>query len=635
MSSPRTLLQSTFGLDDFRPGQEAVIDALLQGHSALAVFPTGGGKSLCYQLPALLLDGLTLVISPLIALMKDQVDALQSQGVAAARLDSTLSYEEIRQLYGGLDDGTLKLLYVAPERLGSERFLQRLQRQRLSLLAIDEAHCISEWGHNFRPDYLKIARQARQLGVERILALTATATPSVAEDILRAFDIAPQHHVQTGFHRPNLQLTITPCSQQERLQLLIERLQQRPPGPTIVYVTLQKTAEQTAARLADQGLGAQAYHAGLKDDQRTAVQEAFMAGSTQIVVATIAFGMGIDKADIRYIYHFNLPKTLENYVQEIGRAGRDGQPSTCELLACADDCTPLANFTYGDTPTPQSLTDLVGHLLGQDEVFAVAPSELSVAYDIRPLVIATVLTYLELDGAVQGTGPFYAQYKYRFNRDPTLVAADYDPGRRQFLEQIFSASKAGRIWYQIDPAVAALELDQPRQRIIAALTYLEEQGDLEVQVTGLRHGYRRLRSEDPSQRAVQLAQTFADREERDIQRLDQVVALAEHPGCLSRHLLAYFGEELPEDCGHCSSCQDPAAHVLPRTPHPPFDESHSTAVAQLRSEGHEALAHPRQLARFLCGLSSPQASRARLGRHPQFGVLANWPFKDVLALVEK
>ena len=210
MTNPRALLQSTFGLDDYRPGQEAVIGALLQGHSALAVFPTGGGKSLCYQLPALLLDGLTLVISPLIALMKDQVDALQRQGVGAARLDSTLSYDQARDLYARLDQGSLKLLYVAPERLGSERFLNRLQRQHLSLLAIDEAHCISEWGHNFRPDYLKIARQARDLGVERTLALTATATPAVAQDICRAFDIAPEHHVQTGFHRPNLQLAVTP-----------------------------------------------------------------------------------------------------------------------------------------------------------------------------------------------------------------------------------------------------------------------------------------------------------------------------------------------------------------------------------------------------------------------------------------
>ena len=360
-----------------------------------------------------------------------------------------------------------------------------------------------------------------------------------------------------------------------------------------------------------------------------------MAGGTDIVVATIAFGMGIDKADIRYIYHFNLPKTLENYVQEIGRAGRDGQPSTCQLLACADDCTPLANFTYGDTPTPQNLADLIRHLLDQGRSFDISHTELSAAYDIRPLVIATVLTYLELDGAIQSTGPFYSEYKYRFKRDRDLVVAGFDRGRAQFLEAIFAASKAGRIWYQIDPAVAAQDLDQPRQRIVAALTYLEEQGDLEVQVTGLRHGYRRLQSEDPQQRSAQLVQIFDRREQRDIQRLDRVVALAEHPGCLTRHLLAYFGEELDGDCGHCSGCEDPTARSLPRAQAAPLGDSHAETVAQIRSERHEALAQPRQLARFLCGLTSPLASRARLGRHPHFGALRNWPFQDVLAFVEQ
>ena len=334
VASAEAVLREQFGFEGFRDGQEAVVTRLLDGKSVLAIFPTGGGKSLCYQLPALMLDGLTLVISPLIALMKDQLDFLVAHGAPAARLDSTLTREENLQLFDDLRAGRLKLLYISPERLGNERFLQTIKQHTISLLAIDEAHCISEWGHNFRPDYLKIAQLAQDLRVERVLALTATATPAVAEDVREAFDIADGDEVHTGFYRPNLKLSVVPCGEAERDGALLERIQKRPTGPTIVYVTLQKTAEQVAARLSEAGLNASAYHAGLKPEDRSAIQDRFMASEAAIIVATIAFGMGVDKADIRYVYHYNLPKGLESYSQEIGRAGRDGKTSVCEMLAC-------------------------------------------------------------------------------------------------------------------------------------------------------------------------------------------------------------------------------------------------------------------------------------------------------------
>src|SRR4051794_30296573 len=316
----RQVLRDVFGFDDLREGQGAVIRALLAGRSALAIFPTGGGKSLCYQLPALLLDGLTVVVSPLIALMKDQVDFLTRRGVAAARLDSSLGAAEARQVYDDLRGGRLRLLYVAPERLAGERFVQTLAGRPIALLAIDEAHCISEWGHNFRPEYLKLARLATTLGVGRVLALTATATPEVARDIAAAFAIEGRDVIRNDFHRPNLELHVTPCRGAERPELLLDRLESRPPGPTIVYVTLQKTAEELAEALVRAGYEAFAYHAGLDAEVRGRVQDAFMASRSSIVVATIAFGMGIDKADIRVVYHYNLPKGVENYAQEIGRA---------------------------------------------------------------------------------------------------------------------------------------------------------------------------------------------------------------------------------------------------------------------------------------------------------------------------
>ena len=359
-NEPVEVLQSVFGFDAFRAGQEQVITRLLAGRSALAVFPTGRGKSLCYQLPALMLDGLTLVISPLVALMKDQIDFLRSRNVAAARLDSSLSREEALEVFRELNSGRLGLLYVSPERLGNERFLDDMTRRSISLLAVDEAHCISQWGHNFRPDYLKIAALADRLRVGRVLALTATATPQVAADIACSFHIDAGDVVQTGFYRDNLELRISPTTDRQRDQLLLKRIQDRPRGPTIVYVTLQKTAMRVAAFLANHAIHASAYHAGMKSDDRNAIQEEFMASDDMIVVATIAFGMWIDKSNIRAVYHFNLPKGLESYMQEIGRAGRDGKPAICEMLACADDTVTLENFSYGDTPTAQAIDGLVG-----------------------------------------------------------------------------------------------------------------------------------------------------------------------------------------------------------------------------------------------------------------------------------
>ncbi len=627
-------LQLNLGFFSFRPGQESVIECLLAGRSALAIFPTGGGKSLCYQLPALLLDGLTLVISPLIALMKDQVDALQTRGIAAARLDSSISASEVQTIYRQLETGSLKLLYIAPERLANERFLNRLRGRTISLLAIDEAHCISEWGHNFRPEYMKLASLAEEIGARRVLALTATATPSVAADIRRAFAIADADEIRTSFHRPNLHLSVTPCPAPQRRKLLMQRLREQAGGPTIVYVTLQRTAEAVASFLESEGIAAKAYHAGMQSERRGTVQDDFMAGKLQVVVATIAFGMGIDKADIRAVYHYNLPKTLENYMQEIGRAGRDGLDSRCEILACGDDLTVLANFSYGDTPTPEALRQLVEHLLGQGEVFDVSLYDLSGEFDIRPLVIATVFTYLELQGVLRSTGPFYDGYKIQFNRPQEDILKTFDPQRVAFLQALFATAKKGRLWYQLMPGESAVELKEPRQRITAAISYLEEQGDIQVQVTGLRHGYRRERQEpDPEALITGLQETFARRETQDIARLREVLAYAEQRRCLTRHLLTYFGEPIDANCGDCSRCRSGQGERLSRTAPLEPGPAEAAIARRVLDEGHASLAHPRQLARFLCGITSPAANRARLGRHSDFGALGEFPFRKVMDLL--
>ncbi len=642
MSSPHAVLERTFKLAAFRPGQEQVIHALLAGRSALAVFPTGGGKSLCYQLPALLFDGLTLVVSPLIALMKDQVDTLSALGIAAARLDSSLSKAETQAIYDGIFQQQIKLLYVSPERLKNERFVQRLARCNISLLAIDEAHCISEWGHNFRPDYLSLADVAKNLRAERVLALTATATPAVAADICQQFSIAPPDHIQTSFARPNLQLRVTPCSSEERIHLLLARLQKHPrDAATIVYVTLQKTAESVAAAINNTGLRAAHYHAGLTDDEREQVQNQFMRGDVPIVVATIAFGMGIDKSNIRAVYHFNLPKSIENYVQEIGRAGRDGLPSLCEMFAVADDLRVLENFTYGDTPTAESLRALVQHLLAFDDEFDISSYELSNQFDLRPLVLNTALTYLELRGVIAAQSLFYTEYKIAFVRDIQFVLAQFDAERAQFLQRVFAAGRMGRKWLTLDMLRVPEQLNESKERISRALEYLAEQGWIELTVSNLRQGYSNNCTRTMSDSAAApldelgnyLTELFAQREARDIQRIHSVLGLVNNPDCLSRQLMQHFGETGVAACGICSHCRA-AGQLSPCVAPPqtlPLTAEQQALIFALQKEAHPALQQPRQLARFLCGLPSPATSRARLKAHPAFGALDNISFPLLVA----
>lgn len=633
-------LRARFGHGEFREGQEVVVRALLAGESALALFPTGAGKSLCYQLPAVLMEGTALVVSPLIALMKDQVDALRARGISAARLDSSLSAAETQQVYADLRNGSLKLLYVAPERLSGEAFLDRLRRVRISLMAIDEAHCISEWGHNFRPEYLRLARVVEELGLSPVLALTATATPEVAADICRAFGIARERHVQTSFRRRNLHLRVTPCAAQERLAVLTKRLASAKVRPAVVYVTFQKTAEEVAEHLSHAGLGARAYHAGMDSEERTAVQEAFMRGDCEIIVATIAFGMGIDKADIRSVTHFNLPKTLENYQQEIGRAGRDGQPSLCELLACADDAVPLENFTLGDTPEPSAVEALVGRMLGAGEEFHISRYDLSQETDIRPLVVETVITYLELEGLLQPTRTFYESTQVQFLRQEAAVLQGHTDERRQFLTQLFASGRRGPKYLTLDLEASAEKLGESRERVVKALTWLEETGAISQKPSGIRHGFRlcaAAKNASTKEVAARLAQLFARREERDLERMNGLLDFASAPGCITHRLLAHFGEEMQDqNCGHCHFCRtgEPATRTtLPATPIKPFTDEDSEDIRALIFEENAPLASPRSLTRYLCGLTSPATTRAKLTKRPEFGRWAGVPFRRVLEQV--
>ncbi len=630
------LLTRHFGFTEFRPGQERLLLALETHGRALAVFPTGAGKSLCFQLPALTYDGLTLVVSPLIALMKDQIDFLRKRGIEAARLDSSLTFEEVCEIQDKIRAGTLKILYVAPERFKNERFLEMIGQQKISLFAIDEAHCISEWGHNFRPDYLKLTDTARGLKAERILTLTATATPEVVEDICKRFDISKEASIVTGFYRANLKLAITGTRSADRDSLLVKRLRARPAGPTIVYVTLQKTANIVAAMLRAQGFAADAYHAGMKTEERNAVQERWMASDSGIVVATIAFGMGIDKANVRYVYHYNLAKSIENYSQEIGRAGRDGAESIVEMFACASDVPTLENFVYGDTPLESSLRELVTDLLSRGDTFDLSMYHLSDQHDIRQLVLKTALTYLELLGAIREGAPFYAGYKYTLKRPAQEIIAKFPGERGEFIRAIFAQGRAAAKWTHINPEAAAQSMGQPRQRIITALDFLNDQGDIVLEASEVRSRFTRQENSPPAQElADELVRRFIHREEAEIQRIGRLMEFVKHEGCHSNALAAYFGEHRAEPCGNCAQCMTGRPVTVPaeNTPPPVITGSDHEALRQLQDDHPNALAHPRQVARFLCGIPSPALSKAKLSKHPLHAKWQDSHFPDVLAAV--
>ncbi len=628
-------LQSVFGFDSLRSGQQPVIEAVMNGHSAAAIFPTGSGKSLCYQLPATQLPHLTLVISPLLALMKDQLSFLQGRGIAAASIDSSQSREETQQVMAGVKNGHIKILMISVERLKNERFREFIRQIPLSLMVVDEAHCISEWGHNFRPDYLKLPQYQRELNIPQTLLLTATATPAVIEDMQSKFDIASENVTVTGFYRSNLDISVVPCEEENKQTQLNDIIAAAPKLPSIVYVTQQQTAEQVASSLIRLGINAHAYHAGMKSDIREKIQQQFMDSQIDCIVATIAFGMGVDKSDIRRVIHFDLPKSIENYAQEIGRAGRDGQRSECILLGNTSGLTVLENFVYGDTPEPSSINYVLEQIRENTPQWEVMALRLSRDSNIRQLPLKTLLVYLELAKVIEAKYSYFAEYRFKFLQDQSFILNQFQGERRQFVEAIFACSTKAKVWCQVDLEALWMNYQSERSRVVAALDYFHQNGWIELESKQLTDVYSVLPATQNQEVISQhLVELFQSKEQKDIERIHTMLDLFQSSDCLSHQLAHYFADHnAPTQCGHCSVCRGQIASF----PQPQQEQPELTHLSAWVDEfvqlSPTAISNA-AVARFLCGISTPIIAQLKASKLRGYGSMANVSFEQVLKQVE-
>lgn len=582
-------------------------------------------------------SGITIVVSPLIALMKDQVDALLRRGIAAACLDSSKTYEQMQETNAAIREGRLRMLYCAPERLNNEGFVESMKHVPggIRLVAVDEAHCISEWGHSFRPDYLKVARFIQEIKAERVICLTATATPRVADDVARAFNIDKSNVFRTSPYRPNLQLLAESVNtKQDKFPKLFKFLKEHP-GSTLVYVTLQKQAENLASDLSKQGFKTAAFHAGLKAEVKTQIQDDFMAGRIPIVVATIAFGMGIDKPDIRNVLHFDLSNTIEEYSQQVGRAGRDGKPSHCMLYICNDDFYLKENFARGDLPSRQSLRRLLEDLFTRQpvhtpegEIIKLNQLSLGQDYDFRASPLAILLATLELRfGLIRAVTPEYSVYKFEAMQSyKRYVGGDYSKEGKA----IFYNATQARKWYTVDINAIMRSTGLLRADLIRKLNDYNDRGIIVLKASGVENRYKILKKlpsapEEIDELTDKLYVDMEIKEKDALRRTQEVADLITGDKCFALALAQYFGMGLPDGktkCDHCTHCLTGKRVMLPPKPTPTVNMTaiqKILAVCKVRDD-------PRFLARVAFGIKSPRVFELKLHNNSVFASLEDHDF---------
>jgi len=627
-----TVLRTRFGFPSFRGAQGDICAHVSDGSDALVVMPTGAGKSMCYQLPALAMGGTTLVVSPLLALMKDQVDALLEKGVRAVAINSTLSAGARRTAIEGVIRGEYELVYVAPERF-SEAFLRRLREADIRLLAIDEAHCLSQWGHDFRPDYLRLGKVRTALGNLPTVALTATATPEVQEDILRTLGIPDARRFIQGFDRPNLSLEVVAADRdKEKLALLPELVSA---APALVYCATRKNVEKVTAHLRKAGVPAGMYHAGLDHPDRIAVQEAFMQGKVPVVVATNAFGMGVDKEDVRTIVHFELPGTVEAYYQEIGRAGRDGKPSRVVLLFRDGDRRTQEFFIQMAHPAAILVRAVYDTLLRENTNPVWATREQIAAKlkgapglsdeQVNERTISSCIYLLQREGWVRRISASDRLTRLGIRRDRPAHRPD---GLRGTVWRWLSSR------LEADPTTTTIEvgipwlarhLEMERDQLQAALRGLETREYVIITPPGRSGGVELIRPDDH----FDLDEAhLRSRREREYAKLDRMVAYA-RSGCRRRYFVEYFGQKPPwERCGTCDACLDGRALVQGNRPLRPDEELVARKLlanmARMKTPFSAAM-----IAKVVTGSRDKTVLTFGFERLSTYGILSGWTTREL------
>jgi ATP-dependent DNA helicase RecQ len=561
-NKPHQVLKSVFEHNSFRPGQEAIIKSVMKGQDTLGILPTGGGKSLCYQVPALCLPGLTIVVSPLISLMKDQVDQLHRRKVAAEMINSTVPGYRQQVIREMAEKGELKLLYLTPERFKNERFLRWLADLRISLFTIDEAHCISEWGHDFRPDYRTLADTVDKLGRPPVLALTATATGEVQGDIVRSLCMNnPARHVG-GFNRPNLVYGVRHCYTREEKNRQLFDFVSRAAKPGIIYTVSIRDAEYVYNFLrTNSKIQSGLYHGSLSNAIRKSVQESFLSGETEILVATSAFGMGVNKRDIRFVVHYALPGTLEAYYQETGRAGRDNKTAYCLLLMMKEDRKLQEFFIQSRTPDPE-LLDLALKQFSSLKRGQPYPKDkftlLMEAAEINKYQYESVLSELTRFQCLESgysdsqsvTVRLTAPKKIR-ESDPLIKDMFPDPDRNRYLEMTLPE--------------LAMRFDYPKGDLDTCLRASAEAGIIEYSRSQAGVHYTVVKTDITARQRSEYLARKAERIRLDSAKLDEMSAYTELTECRRIYLLNYFGEkESSDNCGGCDICRNTYVNPLER-----------------------------------------------------------------------
>lgn len=554
------LLKFHYGFESFRPGQEEVIDNVLNNKSSVVIMPTGGGKSLCYQLPALVLPGVTIIISPLIALMKDQVDSLEKIGIPATFINSSISLAEAYKRIEEVKQGVYKLLYIAPERFYNQEFVNALDNIEVSLFAIDEAHCISQWGHDFRPSYLKLREQIEKCGAEAVMALTATATPEVKEDIIKQIGLESPELVITGFARPNLQMGVIHAGETQKMQYALDAITSLPDKTGIVYTGTRARAEELTQYLLENDIEAVVYHAGMDPGDRKWVQDNFMSSKAKVIVATNAFGLGIDKPNIRFVIHYDMPGTVEAYYQEAGRAGRDGKKSLCLMLYNSRDRRLQEFFIKGDNPPPSLILDIYEILTNyESDTVLITYAELSemLSESVPDMAIGTSLKILEREGYIARARERSGNAYLKFLKDYNFIQESLGPKAKRQNEILKGLNnKFGdelvRGW-QVNFEEAAAILGVKKESLMRLIRKLSEMGLVEYtppfKGTEIRILKRVGRNEVKIDRkALQVKLDNAHK------KLDQIEDYVYNFDCRQKYILDYFGDMTAIKCGLCDNC---------------------------------------------------------------------------------